>query len=192
MIRAAALAAAALLAVPQEPTEKERRDAVDSKVDGAITKGLQALKGMQRPSGRFEWYGQAVHGATALALYTFLASGRTIEDPAAAKALDWLLNTPPPWAQRRDFDVYEFSLVAVALSYAIPQMKEGMGRDRAVAMLQRAADWITAAQLKGGGWGYTSKNDGGHDHSNTQFAVLGLRAAANAGARVKREIWERE
>lgn len=191
MIRAA-LVLLAVLVPQQEPTEKERRDFVDKKVDGAIEKGLHALRAMQRPSGRFEWFTQAVHGTTSLALYTLLASGGTLEDPAAAKALDWLLNNPPPWTQRRDYDTYEISLLAVALSYSIPQMAEGAGRARAVTMLQRAADWIVGAQVKGGGWSYNSKNDGGHDHSNSQFAVLGLRAAANAGARVKREVWERE
>jgi hypothetical protein len=192
MLRAAALLAAALVAASQDPTEKERKDYVDTRVDGAITKGLQALKGMQRPSGRFEWYGQAVHGATGLALYTFLASGKTLEEPAAAKALDWILNNPPPWQQRREYDVYEYSLIAVALSYAIPAMKDGLARNEAVSLLRKTADWLSNAQLKGGGWSYNAKNDGHHDHSNTQFAVLGLRAAANAGARVKSEVWERE
>ncbi len=190
MIRAALV----LLLVPafqDEPTEKERRDFVEKKVDAAIEKGLHALRGMQRPSGRFEWFGKAPHGATALALYALIASGGTLEDTAAAKALDWLLNNPFPWSRGGDYDTYEISLVAVALSFAIPQMATGGGRDRAVAMLQRAADWLVAAQAKGGGWSYSTKSES-HDHSNTQFGILGLRAAANLGARVKKEVWDRE
>ena len=180
------------LAVPlQDPSEKERREYVDKNVDKAIDKGLQALRTMQRPSGRFDWYGQAVHGSTSLALYTFLASGVTLEDACASKALDWLLNNPYQWTQKRDYDTYEISLIAVALSYSIPQMAAGASRDRAVAMLQRAADWLMAAQAKGGGWWYGTKNDQ-HDHSNTQFAVLGLRAAANAGAKIRKDVWDRE
>ena len=181
----------ALLVSQQEPTEKERREFVEKKVDGAIDKGLQALRRMQKPSGRFEWFGQTPQGATALALYTFVAAGVSVDEPPAAKALDWLLNNPIAWGRRGDYDTYEISLVAVAMSYAIPQMKPGGARDRAVTTLQRAADWLSNAQAKGGGWSYSTKN-GSHDHSNTQFAILGLRAAANAGAKVKKEVWERE
>jgi len=190
MMRAAFVLLPLLLA-QQEPTEKEKKDYVEKKIDTAIEKGLHALRGLQRPSGRYEWFGQAPHGTTALALYTFLASGVRIEDTAAWKALDWLLNNPFQWTTSREYDTYQVSLIAVALSYAIPQMETSGSRDRAVAMLQRAADWLVAAQAKGGGWSYSTKNDS-HDHSNTQFGILGLRAAANAGAKVKREVWDKE
>lgn len=179
------------LLLPQEETEKERRDYVEKRIDSAIEKGLHALKGMQRPSGRFEWFGQAPHGTTALGLYTMLASGVTLDDAAPAKALDWLLNNPFAWSTPREYDTYQVALISVALSYAIPQMPAGGGKDRATAMLQRAADWLVGAQAKGGGWSYNTKNDS-HDHSNSQFGILGLRAAANAGARIKKEIWDRE
>lgn len=181
-----------ILLLPQEePTEAEKKAYVDKKVDGAIEKGLAALRIMQRPSGRFEWFNQAPHGSTALALYTFLASGVPMDDPGAAKALDWMLNNPIGWTRGGAYDTYEISLIAVALSYAIPQLPAGGSRDRAVAMLQRAADWLVAAQAKGGGWSYNTKNEA-HDHSNSQFGILGLRAAANAGARVRTGAWERE
>jgi hypothetical protein len=181
-----------LLALPlQDPSEKERREYVEKNVAKAIEKGLQGLRMMQRPSGRFDWYGQAVHGSTGLALYTLIASGVDLTDVCASKALDWLLNNPYTWTKPRDYDTYEISLVAVALAYSIPLMADGAAKQRAVTMLQRAADWLMAAQAKGGGWWYSTKNDQ-HDHSNTQFAILGLRAAANAGARVKREVWDRE
>src|SRR5262245_51213702 len=190
MLRSA-LVLLALGAFQQEDTEKERRIYVEKNVDKAIEKGLAALRGLQRPTGRFEWFGQAPHGATALALYTLIASGGTLDDPAAAKALDWLLNNPFQWTLKRDYDTYEVSLIAVALSYSIPQMPEGGGRSRAVSMLQKCADWLVSAQAKGGGWSYNTKNES-HDHSNSQFAVLGLRAAANAGAKIRKEVWDRE
>lgn len=190
MIRAAAVLLSALL-LQQEATEKERREFVEKKVDGAIEKGLQALRMMQRPSGRFEWFTSAQHGSTALALYTLIASGVSLEDSAAAKALDWILNNPFPWTRRGDYDTYEISLIAVALSYSIPHMAQSGARERAVQMLQRAADWLVAAQAKGGGWSYNQKNEA-HDHSNSQFGVLGLRAAANAGAKIKKEVWDKE
>src|SRR5688572_6498022 len=191
MFRAAALLAAFAALPQQETTEQERRQYVDKKVGETIEKGLEALRGLQRPSGRFDWFGQAPHGTTALALYTFIASGVSVEDPVVAKTLDWLLNNPPMWTRRGDYDTYEFSLVAVALSYAIPHLQQGGSRTRAQAMLQKAADWLMAAQAKGGGWSYSTKNEQ-HDHSNSQFGILGLRAAANAGIKIKKDVWERE
>ena len=191
MLRAALLLLPVLLVQQEPPTEKEKKDYVEKKLDSAIEKGLQALRGLQRPSGRYEWFGEAPHGATALALYTFLASNVSLEDNAAWKALDWLLNNPFQWTTTRGYDTYQVSLIAVALSYAIPQMATSGSKDRAVVMLQRAADWLVAAEAKGGGWSYNTKNES-HDHSNSQFGILGLRAAANAGVKVKKEVWEKE
>ncbi|MBI1850732.1 MAG: terpene cyclase/mutase family protein [Planctomycetes bacterium] len=51
--------------------------------------------------------------------------------------------------------------------------------------IQEMADWLVAHRTKIGrdqsSWRYP---DGGEDHSNAQYAVLGLRAALDAGARV--------
>ncbi len=47
---------------------------------------------------------------------------------------------------------------------------------------------------EGGGWGYGNVlylRAGYHDHSNSQFALLGLKAAARLGADVPRETWIR-
>jgi len=189
-----AIALVVLLVPPQEASEAERRAFVEKHVDKAVEKGLRELRGLQKPAGFFEStkYGKSNYGATALALYTLLATGVAIEDPAAAKAFDWLLANPFTGDETSRNDTYEISLIAVALSYSVPRLATGPRRDRAVAMLQGAADWLVGAQAPGGGWGYKSKSDGWHDHSNSQFAVLGLRAAANAGARVKKGVWDRE
>jgi hypothetical protein len=180
----------ALLLPQQEATEAEKRNYVEKNVDKAIERGLRTIRETQLPSGRFQT--SHPHGVTALSLYTFLALGGTLEDPAAAKALDWLLNNPIDWNGHVRTGTYQISLIAVALSYSIPHLVKGEQRNQAVSMLQRAADWLVSAQAPGGGWSYSLKTSGWHDHSNSQFAVLGLRAAANAGAKVKREVWERE
>jgi hypothetical protein len=183
----------ALLMPAQEASDAEKRAFVEKKVDAAIEKGLRALREFQHASGGFSSLsGAHPHGTTALALYTFLALGGSIEEPAAAKALDWLLNHPIAWRGRGDHDTYEISLISVALSYSLPHVVKGERRDRAESMLQQAAEWLVGAQARGGGWGYSHNPSVWHDHSNSQFAVLGLRAAANAGVKVKREVWERE
>lgn len=182
-----------LLVPPQDASDAERRAFVDKKVDPAIEKGLRALREFQAVSGGFSsMSGDHPHGTTALALYTLLALGGTLEDPAAAKALDWILKNPIGWLGGGSHDTYEISLIAVALSYALPHLPKGERREQAESMLQRAADWLVSAQVRGGGWSYSSNATPRHDHSNSQFAVLGLRAAANAGAKVKKEVWERE
>ena len=186
-----ALALLVFLLPQQEPSEKERRGNVEKNVDKAVEKGLRALKSLQQPSGQFEWSGMVPHGATSLALYTLLASGESLEDPAVAKALNWMLSNPVSMKGNGSYDTYQISLTAVALSYAIPRMRAGASRNEAGDLLQRAADWLVDAQDKRGGWGYQSNGDW-HDHSNSQFAILGLRAATNAGAKVKRDVWARE
>jgi hypothetical protein len=49
------------------------------------------------------------------------------------------------------------------------------------------------SRADGGGFGYESPILGGgyHDHSNTQFAALGLKAAARLGVDVREEVWSR-
>ena len=198
MLRPALVLLSALL-LQQESTEKERRDYVEKNAEKAIEKGLRALRERQFPSGSFksEANGTTARGTTALALYTLLASGNTLEDRSAAKALDWLLTNSIDWTGNGHWDTYEISLIAVALSYSLPHLPKGAKRNQATDMLQRAADWLVSAQCPGGGWSYNLRTigiriKGWHDHSNSQFAVLGLRAAANAGAKVAKEVWERE
>ena len=183
-----------LVAVPrQEADIGEKRKYVEKNVAKGIAAGLRALREAQQPGGSFNSQRQrGQHGVTGLALYTFLALGTPLKDPAPGKALDWLLANPFSDDNLDGADTYQISLVAVGLSYAIPHLEKGPRKERAVSMLQRAADWLVAAQQPGGGWSYNNQNRRGHDHSNSQFAVLGLRAAANAGARVKKEVWERE
>lgn len=175
----------------QQPSFAERSDYVQKNVSKAIEKGLKSLLEMQQQVGRFEWHGRAAQGATSLGLYTMMISGVPIDEAPAARALDWLLKNPPPVRTKGDWDTYEVSLFAVAVAHAVPAIRSSTLRGKAVFQLQKAVDWLTSAQLKTGGWGYSTGSEN-HDHSNTQFAVMGLRAAMNSGAKVKKEVWERE
>lgn len=47
--------------------------------------------------------------------------------------------------------------------------------------IQSMADWIVSKQKPTGGWGYPDRRE---DWSNTQYALLGLRAAHDCGARI--------
>jgi hypothetical protein len=97
----------------------------------------------------------------------------------------------------RDPDsIYNTSLAALALAAAVE--KGTARRERIERRAQRIADILVASQLKSGGWSYVARvypdqSVGGwsYDLSNTQFAILGLRAAANAGAKIPRATWDR-
>src|SRR5947207_3371459 len=59
--------------------------------------------------------------------------------------------------------------------------------------IQKNADWLleTAIGLKGGkleGWSYPGNQIA--DGSNTHYAVMGLHAATQAGAKVDAKLWE--
>jgi hypothetical protein len=69
---------------------------------------------------------------------------------------------------------------------------------RYLARLRESASWLAEAQtrinrggLESGDWGYTKTPTDDMDNSNTQFAVLGLRSAANAGIPIPSAIWVR-
>ena len=176
-----------LLLAPQDPPlppKKEAQEFVEKNVNAAIDKGLASLREKQLQFGEFKERTGVAHGETALALYTFLACGVPLEDPSATKALDWLFDHPYSWS-----NTYEVSLIALAFSEALPQMKRRTAQAKAI--ITKAVNWLVEAQLDRGGWGYTQKSPS-HDHSNTQFAIMGLRAAINAGVHVPRQTWYRE
>src|SRR6185436_12075222 len=64
-----------------------------------------------------------------------------------------------------------------------------------IPRLRDCATWLVEAQTNRGGdsgdWDYQKPPQEGMDNSNTQFAVLGLRAAMNAGVQVPVVSWVR-
>lgn len=174
---------------------------IDAAVDKAIKAGVEALRKSQKPEGSWSYDGGYTVGATALGIYTLLRCDVEVDDKAVVKALEYILPKEPE-------GTYSASLCAMALATAIEKAK---AKKKATAelsrwqkRLQEIADVLVASQKKTGGWSYNIKiktrtgirvppaqNQDNYDFSNTQFAVLGLRAAANAGAKVPRGTWER-
>ena len=111
------------------------------------------------------------------------------DDPGIARALDVVLDRDPE-------GIYAASLAAMALGAAIERIAPR--REKLERRLRRIAEILVDSQLRTGGWAYGARTaldqpfDGwSYDLSNTQFALLGLRAAANGGAKVPRATWER-
>ncbi|MHC4954940.1 MAG: hypothetical protein ACYTGZ_13720 [Planctomycetota bacterium] len=147
-------------------------------------------------------------GATALSVLALRAAGVKPDDPAIKKAIVTTLlprdvnglPTLPPRARTHN---YTASILLMAL--ASVDAKEHRNR------IQALAHRIVASQLKNGQWSYSLKDgyaddrkkpgrktrermrrrpDTG-DNSNTQYALLALRAARRAGADVDPAVWMR-
>jgi hypothetical protein len=185
----------------EEWTRRKFASLVDAMTDKAIKKGAEALKKEQQPDGTWKYsYASYDLGATALAVYTLLKCDVLPDDRAVLKGLEALLAKDPP-------NTYTAALMSMAFATALEKIKEHRKasnfNSKIQPRLQKVTDVLVASQKPCGGWSYDVQLQTGtgvqnsaprtdtFDFSNVQFAVLGLRAAANNGARVPRSTWER-
>ncbi|MBX9623189.1 MAG: DUF4159 domain-containing protein [Gemmataceae bacterium] len=155
-----------------------------NKVRDAIKNGVRYLKKQQTPRG--DWEGILLNtladmegGATALVVLALLNCGESPDDPAVARALQYLRTLPP----KKTYVVGLQNLVFLEARQA-----------KDLAKIQANADWLAAKALgyNGGaapldGWSYPG--NGTADNSNTQYALLGLYAAKQAGASIDDRLW---
>ncbi|MCE9594860.1 MAG: terpene cyclase/mutase family protein [Planctomycetes bacterium] len=138
-------------------------------VNRAIARGVENLRRGQLADGN--WSGQeAAHpgGMTALACFTLVKSGVRPKDEAVARGTAFV--------ERTTFKSTYSQAVRLLLYDALRDPNAWRSSARAaVAFLVEHQDRAT------GGWAYP---DGGVDLSNTQFALLGLRAARRLGLEV--------
>ncbi len=156
------------------------------KVLKSIDRGQQFLLSRQRDDGSWQVGGAAKFqvGATSLVLLSLINSGMTAKDPEIQKGLQYLRGVKEP---QPDF-VYEMSLMISALVAARDGERDKPRIAQLAGHLERMQ--ITIGDNKGS-WGYTRTRQTSGDRSNAQFAILGLRDAANAGFKVNRTTWSR-
>lgn len=147
----------------------------------AIEIGKRYLLARQAPNGSFpnafEKLGYST-GGSALATLALLNVGMKTSDPPIQKALEFLRSSGVP------DKTYEAGLHLMVYAAA---KDEGRDRARMMSIVQK----LENAQDNNGWWGYTlAPGSQGTDHSNTQYAVLGLREAAFAGIPTSRKSWE--
>ena len=145
-------------------------------VNRAIVKGLAYLRRTQQANGSWRYrQHKYTAGSTALAVFTLVTAGVPPQDRSVQAGVRYI-------AEARFEHTYSTALVAMALAAVEPEAH----RRKIVA----ARDWLIFAMQPGGGWGYGRSRGERVDNSNTQYAVLGLRAAQEAGNPVPKRIWE--
>jgi prenyltransferase beta subunit len=167
------------VAAPVPKDDKEDR-AFRAKVDAAREKAVKFLKEKQRQDGTWEDNNAALAGMTggqtALVTLALLDAGVPANDPVVTGAVEYLAGLKPERVY-----VVSLQIQALALTKDVKRLPT----------IQNLAEWLIAKAItKGGklqGWSYPANATA--DNSNTHFAVMGLHAAARAGAKVDAELW---
>jgi hypothetical protein len=155
-------------------------------VERAIHDGVRYLKQQQRDDGSWkDVEGDAKSGTTSLVTLALLTAGETSGSPTIRKALEYLRALGPNDLQ----STYAVGLQTMVFAAADPQ--------RDLLRIAANVEWLEQAQIKPGepvhwpgSWSYSgSRRARQGDNSNTQYALLGLHAAAEAGVPVKPEVW---
>ncbi len=163
-----------------------RGDITSEDVERAIQEGVRSLKERQRPDGSWpEADGRARTGTTSLITLALLTAGESPTSPRIVNALEYLRHFGPEELN----STYAISLQTMVYAAAEPK------RDfiRIVANVK----WLERAQLRfadrrglaGGTWTYDAQKGQSGDNSNTQYALLGLNAASEAGVSIDPQVW---
>ncbi len=153
-------------------------------VDAAVRRAVDWLSAAQLRDGSWRHLQYGFRGGqTALCAYTLLRAGLPANHPVVQRAFLFLETVEPG-------ETYTAGLMAMAYE----ALREPEKRPRIEGLARLIASW-----QKGGQWGYPNaqENDfhdwlsfaSAPDLSNTQYAVLGLRAARHAGVETPDKIW---
>lgn len=189
---------------------RKDRIALDLKVhnDGikkAIARGVAWLKSQQTRNGSYvddtgSFARDFPVGTTALCLMALLHSGVKADDPVLRQGFAYIQGQQ----FRKVYDVaatlmlFETKYLPLEQIEDVAALEESKAREmiqKALtpedkAYVQKAADWLLANQTKMGTWGYPEASDR-YDHSNTQYALLGLKSASRLGVKIRAEVWKR-
>lgn len=155
---------------------------LQKKIDSAIDRGIQYLLTYQNRDGAWGYHANMFPaGQTALCIYTFLKCGLDRNHPALRRALAFI-------EQFRSEETYVLACMLMAY--------EALGDPALKPRIQDLYDLLASHEQRGI-WSYPHSHRfpweddrGKPDLSNTQFAVLGLRAARKAGIDVPASTWK--
>jgi hypothetical protein len=154
-------------------------------VEASIKRAIRYLKDSQKDDG--SWLDadpEARSGTTSLVTLSLLTAGEPVNSPVITRALNYLRKMTPEELK----STYAVALQAMVFAAAQPE------RDR--LKIAACVAWLERAQIKkgdgvekAGSWSYNEFKGRPGDNSNTQYALLGLNAAAEAGVPIKSEVW---
>lgn len=193
-------------------------DGIDPKrVDAAVKKGCEFLKGLQKPDGTWPLELQRekywVFGTTALCMLTLLKGGEPKDSPAVKNALNYLKNG-------KYMTIYEASVLIMALAALVDEAEEAPAEeapkpddkpdlqtapmeDQATVskkrfnkappwlkdMIKAAFDFIVAKKTALACWRYPMADPmGQNDFSNTQYAMMGIITAGRFGLKAPDKV----
>jgi hypothetical protein len=143
-------------------------------VNRAVQRGVDYLKSRQRRDGSWPGYENYPGGTTALVTLALLSCDVPTDDPRIALALAHLRRIEPS-------QTYVVALQTMVFAEATPKAD--------APLIRRNVRWLIGAS-NAGRWSYTAGGVGFADNSNTQFALLGLWAAAEAGFEIPERFWD--
>lgn len=143
-------------------------------VKRAVQRGVEAIRSRQKPDGTWTDHSQP-GGSTCLATLALLQAGERADLDPVKSALQAIRRLPDQY-------VYVTSLKIMVLAKVNP---EEYRRE-----IHQAAQWLIGAQNRQGLWSYQGADER-FDHSNSQFALLGLHAAAEAGIKIPAAVWQK-
>ena len=154
-------------------------------VERAIRDGVRFLKDRQRPDGSWPDMDRAAQtGPTSLATIALLTAGEKPGSPVIQRALAFLRQFTPDQLN----STYSISLQTMVFAAAEPDRD----RNRILAnaeVLERAQIKFGDKMRWPGSWNYINPQVHPGDNSNTQYAILGLNAAREAGVTIRPEVW---
>ncbi len=164
------------------------------KVNAAIDRGVAMLADL-RQRGAIAAHGL---GGDALVLYTLRSCGLPADHALIARGYDGLRRAFDAAADRGGgLDTYGTSLFLMAMEAHLggdPADPAARARSLPVVDVRRmqvAVQWLVRSQGDGGGFSYQPNQGSLADSSNSQYAILGLKAARRCGVDVPTVVWER-
>lgn len=150
-------------------------DVTGGQVQRAIRTGVRAIRAAQVEAGRWPFRSQS-GGTTCLAVLALVQAGEPLDSIAVSAGLKRIRNLP-------NEQVYTTALKTMVLAKTDPK--------RYRSEISAAADFLIRAQNRSGLWSYRPSTGNAFDHSNSQFALLGLHAAAQVGIKIPDGVWNR-
>ncbi len=159
-----------------------------AKVKNSIDAGVRFLIGAQERDGSWPGGGKEHEvGVTSITVMALINCGQPANQGAVLHGLTYLRRLNPENEPKFNYDI---ALMLMALAGA--KDPNDLPRITTLATrLEKGQAKVGGDSMPPGGWSYNDTLNFGGDPSNTQYAILGLREAAEYGVPVNRAVWQR-